>query len=158
MSDFEDALKAFRGLPHRCAPAGHIGGVAFVNDSKATNVGACAAALAGLGTAGTKIVLIAGGDGKGASFTALKVPVAAHARHAVLIGRDAERLAAALAGAVPTSRAADLDEAVAQALAAARDGDVVLLSPACASFDMFDGFAARGDAFVAAVKRLGGRP
>ena len=158
LPDFEDALKTFRGLPHRCAPAGHIGGVAFVNDSKATNVGACTAALAGLGTAGTKIVLIAGGDGKGASFTALKGPVAAHARHAVLIGRDAERLAAALAGAVPTSRAADMDEAVAQALAAVRDGDVVLLSPACASFDMFDGFAARGDAFVAAVKRLGGRP
>ena len=158
LPDFEDALKAFRGLPHRCAPAGHIGGVAFVNDSKATNVGACAAALAGFGTAGTKVVLIAGGDGKGASFTALKAPVAAHARHAVLIGRDAERLAAALAGAVPKSRAADLDEAVAQALAAAYDGDVVLLSPACASFDMFDGFAARGDAFVAAVERLGGRP
>ena len=158
LADFGDALKGFRGLPHRCAPAGHIGGVAFVNDSKATNVGACAAALAGFGTAATKVVLIAGGDGKGASFGALKAAVAAHARHAVLIGRDAERLAAALAGTVPTSRAADLDEAVTQALAAARDGDVVLLSPACASFDMFDGFAARGDAFVAAVERLGGRP
>ena len=158
LADFEDALAAFRGLPHRCAPAGRIGGVAFVNDSKATNVGACAAALAGLATAATKIVLIAGGDGKGASFTALKPLVAAHARHMVLIGRDAERLAAALAGVVPMSRAADLDEAVAQALGAARDGDVVLLSPACASFDMFDGFAARGDAFVAAVERLGGRP
>ncbi len=155
---FDAAMRGFSGLPHRFAPAGRIGGVAFVNDSKATNVGACAAALAGLGGAGKHIVLIAGGDGKGASFAALKGPVAAHVRHAVLLGQDAERLQAALAGVVPTSRAQDMDDAVARSLAAAHDGDVVLLSPACASFDMFAGFAARGDAFVAAVAKLGGRP
>ena len=158
LEDFDAAMQGFAGLPHRFAPAGRIGGVAFVNDSKATNVGACAAALAGLGGADKHIVLIAGGDGKGASFEALEGPVAAHVRHAVLLGQDAQRLQAALAGAVPTSRAQDMDDAVAQSLAAARDGDVVLLSPACASFDMFAGFAARGDAFVAAVAKLGGRP
>ncbi len=158
LEDFDAAMQGFAGLPHRFAPAGRIGGVAFVNDSKATNVGACAAALAGLGGADKHIVLIAGGDGKGASFEALKGPVAAHVRHAVLLGQDAPRLQAALAGAVPTSRAQDMDDAVAQSLAAALDGDVVLLSPACASFDMFAGFAARGDAFVAAVAKLGGRP
>ena len=152
----EAALSAFRGLPHRCAEAGRIGAVRFVNDSKATNVGACAAALAGLGKERKDIVLIAGGDGKGAAFDALKPPVAAHARHVVLLGQDAERLAQALAGAAPLSRAANMEQAVAQALAAARPGGTVLLSPACASFDMFEGFAARGDAFAAAVARAGG--
>lgn len=157
-SDCQAALSAFEGLPHRCADVGRIGAVRFVNDSKATNVGACAAALAGLGGEAKDVVLIAGGDGKGASFDALKAPAAAHARHVVLLGQDAERLAQALAGAAPLSRAANMEQAVAQALAAARPGDTVLLSPACASFDMFEGFAARGDAFAAAVARAGGRP
>ena len=103
------------------------------------------------------MVLIAGGDGKGASFEPLKAPVEAHVRHAVLLGKDADRLAETLAGVVPTSRAADMDEAVAQALGNARRGDVVLLSPACASLDMFDDYAARGVAFAAAVAEYGAR-
>ena len=141
---------------------GRVGGACCIDDSKATNVGACAAALAGFGrTPGApdrRVVLIAGGDGKGASFEPLKVPVAAHVRHAVLLGKDAGRLAATLANIVPTSRAADMDEAVAQALREARVGDVVLLSPACASLDMFDDYAARGAAFAAAVAHYGARP
>ena len=158
LEEFDAAMQGFAGLPHRFAPAGRIGGVAFVNDSKATNVGACVAALGGLPGETKRIVLIAGGDGKGAAFEALKAPVANHVRHVVLLGRDAARLERALAGAAPVSHARDMDEAVALALGAAAPRDTVLLSPACASFDMFPGFAARGDAFVAAVAKLGGRP
>lgn len=155
-----DAIRGFRGLPHRCAPAGRIGAVRFIDDSKATNVSACAAALAGFGAtaggAGPRVVLIAGGDGKGASFEPLKGPAAAYVRHAVLLGKDADRLEHTLSGVVPTSRARDMDEAVVRAHRRAHDGDVVLLSPACASLDMFDNYEARGAAFTAAVARRGG--
>lgn len=154
-----ETLRGFRGLPHRCAPVGRIGAVRFIDDSKATNVSACAAALAGFGAtagrAGPHVVLIAGGDGKGASFEPLKGPAAAHVRHAVLLGKDAERLERTLSGVVPTSRASDMDEAVVRAHRRARDGDVVLLSPACASLDMFENYEARGAAFAAAVARCG---
>ena len=155
-----EALRGFRGLPHRCAPVGRIGAVRFIDDSKATNVSACAAALAGFGAApggpGRRVVLIAGGDGKGASFEPLRSPAAAYVRHAVLLGKDADRLERTLSGVVPTSRAGDMDEAVARAHRRARDGDVVLLSPACASLDMFENYEARGAAFAAAVARCGG--
>ena len=146
----------FPGLPHRSAFVGSVGSVRCIDDSKATNVGACVAALAGFGGEDRDIVLIAGGDGKNASFEPLKDPVARHAKHVVLIGQDAPRMEAALAGIVPVSRASDMDRAVAKALAAARGRGTVLLSPACASFDMFDNFEARGDAFRAAVDRAAG--
>ena len=146
----------FSGLPHRSAFVGSVGSVRCIDDSKATNVGACVAALTGFGGEDRDIVLIAGGDGKNASFEPLKDPVARHAKHVVLIGRDAPRIEAALAGIVPVSRASDMDRAVAKALAAARGRGTVLLSPACASFDMFDNFEARGDAFRAAVDRAAG--
>ncbi|MCY3818361.1 MAG: UDP-N-acetylmuramoyl-L-alanine--D-glutamate ligase [Gammaproteobacteria bacterium] len=146
----------FPGLPHRSAFVGSVGSVRCIDDSKATNVGACVAALTGFGGEDRDIVLIAGGDGKNASFEPLKDPVARHARHVVLIGRDAPRIEAALAGIVPVSRASDMDRAVAKALAAARGRGTILLSPACASFDMFDSFEARGDAFRAAVDRAAG--
>ncbi len=146
----------FRGLPHRSAFVGKVGSVRCIDDSKATNVGACSAALAGFGEEGRDVVLIAGGDGKNASFEPLKRPVARYAKHVVLIGRDAPRIEAALDGVVPVSRASDMDRAVAKALAAARGRGIVLLSPACASFDMFDDFEARGDAFAAAVQRAAG--
>ena len=148
-----ERLFNFRGLPHRSAFVGAVGSVRCIDDSKATNVGACAAALAGFGEVERNIVLIAGGDGKNASFEPLKAPVARYAKHVVLIGRDAPLMAKALAGVVPVSLAADMDQAVAKALAAARGRGLVLLSPACASFDMFDDFEARGDAFQAAVER-----
>jgi UDP-N-acetylmuramoylalanine--D-glutamate ligase len=152
-----DALRRFEGLPHRLEHVAAIGGVTFFDDSKGTNVGSTVAALDGfarqLGASGRKVVLIAGGDGKGQDFTPLADAVARAAWAVVLIGRDAPRIASALAGAhVPLLRAATMQDAVAQALEAARPGDIVLLSPACASFDMFANYKQRGEAFRAAVR------
>lgn len=148
-------LKAFRGLPHRVEPvAQRADGVVFYDDSKGTNVGATLAALEGLGR---PVVLIAGGDGKGQDFTPLRGAVARHARAVVLLGRDAARIEAALEGSgVPVERAADMDAAVARAAATAQPGDAVLLSPACASLDMFRNYAHRAEVFVAAVRRVPG--
>ena len=148
------ALASFRGLPHRAAPVAEVGGVAYIDDSKATNVDACRAALAGFGSGDRNIVLIAGGEAKGANFEALAEPVRQHVSTLVLIGRDAEALALALADATAVVRAGSMAEAVALAAAAARPGNTVLLAPACASFDMFRDFAARGDAFAAGVRAL----
>jgi UDP-N-acetylmuramoylalanine--D-glutamate ligase len=147
-----DALAAFGGLPHRVEPVARRGdGVVFYDDSKGTNVGATLAALAGLGR---PVVLIAGGDGKGQDFSPLNAAVARHARAVVLIGRDAPRIEAALAGTgVAVERATDMDAAVARAAALAQPGDAVLLSPACASLDMFRNYAHRAEVFVVAVRR-----
>jgi UDP-N-acetylmuramoylalanine--D-glutamate ligase len=148
------ALRSFRGLPHRMQHVAEHEGVRFLDDSKGTNVGATVAALAGLRQ---PVVLIAGGDGKGQDFAPLAPAVAARARAVVLIGRDAEKLAAALAGSgVPLERAAGMDEAVQAAFRASRAGDAVLLSPACASYDMFRDYVHRAEAYVAAVRRLTG--
>ncbi|GGK07660.1 UDP-N-acetylmuramoyl-L-alanine--D-glutamate ligase [Pseudomonas matsuisoli] len=150
-----EALKTFNGLPHRCEWVREHLGVTYYNDSKATNVGAALAAINGLGAdiAG-ELVLIAGGDGKGADFGSLRAPVTEHCRAVVLMGRDAEHLAAALDPATPAVRASNMDEAVACAAKLARAGDAVLLSPACASFDMFKNFEERGRMFAAAVEAL----
>ncbi|MAT94714.1 MAG: UDP-N-acetylmuramoyl-L-alanine--D-glutamate ligase [Halioglobus sp.] len=148
-------LRRFRGLPHRCELVGERAGVRFVNDSKGTNTGATRAALQGLGGA-NDVVLIAGGQGKGADFADLREAVAAHCRQLVLIGEDAPLLQAALQDVAPVACAASMDEAVRRAAAAARPGDTVLLSPACASFDMFSGYAERGEQFCAAVAALPG--
>src|SRR6185295_11911885 len=129
-------------------------GVAWYDDSKGTNVGATVAALTGMEV---PVVLIAGGDGKGQDFTPLAAAVAGRAREVVLIGRDADAIARALHGCgVTISRASGMEEAVRLARAAARPGDAVLLSPACASFDMFRNYGHRGDVFVAAVRALKG--
>lgn len=145
-------LREFRGLPHRVEWVADIGGVGFYDDSKGTNVGATCAALAGLQK---PVVLIAGGDGKGQDFTPLCEPVSRHARAVVLIGRDGPQIAAALATAgVPLLQAASLPEAVERARAHASPGDAVLLSPACASFDMFRNYAHRAEVFVRAVQAL----
>ncbi|MDO4904231.1 MAG: UDP-N-acetylmuramoyl-L-alanine--D-glutamate ligase [Lautropia sp.] len=145
-------LRAFVPDDHRCAPVAIIRDVEYVNDSKGTNIGATVAALDGLGR---RAVLIAGGIGKEQDFSELAPAVAVHARGVVLIGRDAPILRAALAGTgVPLVDAADLDAAVREAAAMAQPGDVVLLSPACASFDMFTGYAHRGTAFAEAVRNL----
>jgi UDP-N-acetylmuramoylalanine--D-glutamate ligase len=142
------ALAEFRGLPHRVQPVAEAGGVRFYDDSKGTNVGAAVAALQGFDV---PVVLIAGGDGKGQDFAPLAPAVAAHARAVVLIGRDAEAIAAALAPTgVALERAATMEAAVDAAFALAREGDAVLLSPACASFDMFRNYGHRGDVFAAA--------
>ena len=148
-----DGLRSFRGLPHRLERVAVRRRVAWYDDSKGTNVGATIAALEGLG--GTS-VLIAGGEGKGQDFSALADAVARHARRVLLIGRDAALIEQALqASGVPVERCASLEAAVARAAAQARAGDAVLLSPACASFDMFRDYRHRGEAFAAAVRALG---
>jgi len=150
-----ETLRAFPGLPHRCQWLRELRGVGYYDDSKATNVGAALAAIGGLGAdiAG-QLVLIAGGDGKGAAFSSLRQPVAKYCRAVVLLGRDAERIAAELEGSVPLIRVATLDEAVARAAELAGAGDAVLLSPACASLDMFRSFEERGRLFAQAVEAL----
>jgi UDP-N-acetylmuramoylalanine--D-glutamate ligase len=148
-----DGLRSFRGLPHRVERVGEIGGVTYYDDSKGTNVGATIAALQGLGR---KAVLIAGGEGKGQDFAPLKPVVSRHARAVVLIGRDAPIIASALHGCgVSVARAGDMGDAVHQAAGLAQSGDAVLLSPACASFDMFLNYQHRAEVFVQAVQALG---
>lgn len=144
-------LRTFPGLPHRSQWVAHIAGVDFYNDSKATNPGASLAAIRGLER---PLVLIAGGDGKDADFSVLAPAVREHVRAAVLIGRDAELLETALAGCTELHRAGSLGAAVRLAARLAQAGDAVLLSPACASFDMFDGYEHRGRDYVAAVREL----
>jgi UDP-N-acetylmuramoylalanine--D-glutamate ligase len=127
--------------------------VRYIDDSKGTNVGATIAAVTGMPG---PLVLIAGGDGKGQDFTPLGAALRGKVRHAVLIGRDAPTLAAALAGVCSTETVASMAAAVSAAQACARAGDTVLLSPACASLDMFRDYGHRGDVFAAAVRALDG--
>ncbi|ADJ27195.1 UDP-N-acetylmuramoyl-L-alanine--D-glutamate ligase [Nitrosococcus watsonii] len=147
------ALQVFPGLPHRCEWLAEVKGVRWYNDSKGTNVGATVAAIEGMPCQG-KLVLIAGGVGKGADFSPLREPLVQRARAVVLIGQDASRLEAVLAGGLPLYRANSMGEAVAKASALAQSGDCVLLSPACASFDMYADFEARGQAFRQAVQEI----
>lgn len=144
-------LRSFAGLPHRCRKVSERRGVTYINDSKGTNVGATVAALQGI--AGP-VVLIVGGIGKGASFAPLTELPAGRLRAAVLIGQAAAELEATLAGTCPTHRAATMVEAVERAASIARPGDTVLLSPACASQDMFADYRERGDVFARAVLEL----
>jgi UDP-N-acetylmuramoylalanine--D-glutamate ligase len=146
-----ETLGEFQGLPHRMQYVTEHHGVRWFNDSKGTNVGATLAAIAGVGG---KVVLIAGGDGKGADFAPLAVALQRKGQGAVLIGKDAPLLETVLQDAVPVSRADDMQQAVQQAAGMAQPGDCVLLSPACASTDMYRNFAARGDAFMQAVREL----
>ena len=146
------ALRGFKGLPHRVQKVAEIADVIFYDDSKGTNVGATVAALSGMRE---PVVLIAGGEGKGQDFSPLKPACAAHARAVVLIGRDALLIEAAVAGCgIPLLRARDMEEAVRMAFQASQAGDAVLLSPACASFDMFRNYEHRAQVFVAAVEKL----
>jgi UDP-N-acetylmuramoylalanine--D-glutamate ligase len=149
------ALREYAGEPHRVERVAVLGGVEYYDDSKGTNVGATAAALDGLGAEGRKLVVILGGDGKGQDFAPLAAPVARHARAAVLIGRDAARIRACLV-ATPAVLidAGSLEQAVHLAAQAAQPGDAVLLSPACASFDMFRDYRHRAAVFVEAVREL----
>ena len=147
-------LREYRGEPHRVESVGILNGVEFFDDSKGTNVGATVAALQGLG-ADRKVVVILGGEGKGQDFAPLAHPVSRYARAVVLIGRDAPLLRAALVDSgVPLQDAPSMEDAVAQANRAAHAGDAVLMSPACASFDMFSNYEHRAQVFVAAVKSL----
>jgi UDP-N-acetylmuramoylalanine--D-glutamate ligase len=147
-------LREYRGEPHRVEPIGIVDGIEYFDDSKGTNVGATVAALQGLG-ADRRVVVILGGDGKGQDFSPLAEPVARFARAVVLIGRDAPPIRAALeATGVSLIDAPDLPAAVARATERAHAGDAVLMSPACASFDMFRNYEHRADVFRAAVAAL----
>lgn len=149
------ALATFDGLPHRCQHVATIGGVEFIDDSKATNEGAALAALAGVGAAiRGRVVLIAGGDGKGTEFADLAAALPGPVRAVVTIGKDAAQIETALASKVPVHRAEHLDCAVPLAYRLAEAGDCVLLAPACASLDQFRDFNHRGDCFAAAVLAL----
>jgi UDP-N-acetylmuramoylalanine--D-glutamate ligase len=152
-------LRTFRGLPHRVEPIASVDGVTYYNDSKGTNVGSTVAALTGFAKqlAGTpaRVILIAGGDGKGQNFTPLRSVVDQVARAVVLIGRDGPRIGAAITGTHASLKyAASMREAIELAQAAAQFGDIVLLSPACASFDMFDNYKHRGEVFAQTVRAL----
>ena len=140
-----ETLQGYSGLPHRSQWVAEVKGVTWINDSKATNPGATLAALEGLER---PVVLIAGGQGKGADFSVLQSAVETYAKAVVLLGEDADEIARALTGTVPIVRVASMAEAVAQSAGLAEWGDYVLLSPACASFDMFSGYAERGRCFV----------
>jgi UDP-N-acetylmuramoylalanine--D-glutamate ligase len=147
-----NALRVFKGLPHRVEKVAEINGVTYYDDSKGTNVGATVAALNGLGRTA---VVILGGDGKGQDFSPLQNVVTQHARVAVLIGRDAAKIAEALKDTgVPLLLAKDMRDAVRISAAEAEEGDAVLMSPACASFDMFKNYVHRAEIFIAAVKEF----
>ncbi len=150
-------LREYRGEPHRVEWIATVGGVEAYDDSKGTNVGATVAALDGLGAdkAPARLALILGGDGKGQDFAPLAAPVARHARAVALIGRDAAAIEAALAGSgVPLQRHDSLEAATRWAYEQAQPGDALLLSPACASLDMFRNYAHRAEVFATAVQAL----
>lgn len=146
-----EALREFKGLPHRCEPVGSINGVQFVNDSKGTNVGATLAAVEGLGRDHPgRLILLLGGQGKGADFSSLNEPVARLCKSSWVFGQDQAQIAAALSGGASanTIHCVDtMEQALTGAEAEAISGDIVLLSPACASFDQFNDFQHRGDVF-----------
>jgi UDP-N-acetylmuramoylalanine--D-glutamate ligase len=147
-------LREYAGEPHRVEYLRHIGAIDAYDDSKGTNVGATVAALTGLGAekAPAKLVVILGGDGKGQDFAPLAAPVARHVRAIALIGRDAAAIEAALAGTdVPMQRHESLEAATHWGFEQAQAGDAVLLSPACASLDMFRNYAHRAQVFIDAV-------
>lgn len=142
------ALRDFKGLPHRCEYVAEKNGVRWINDSKATNVGAAQAAIQSMPG---PLIWIAGGDGKGADFSPLNSVIHDRVKQAILLGKDAERLQEAVQSEVSCHRAASLDEAVAFAAKQAESGDTVLLAPACSSLDMFENYIKRGEAFSACV-------
>lgn len=148
-------LSHFCGLPHRCQWVRTIDGVEWINDSKGTNIGATISAIMGIGSSiQGKIILIAGGVGKGADFHELRPAVKGYVHSAVLIGTDAPKIEESLADLVPVFSASSFEEAILLAKQAAKKGDVVLLSPACASLDMFKDFNHRGERFTELVHQL----
>ena len=153
-----EAARDFSGLPHRCEQVAAINGVDWINDSKGTNVGATLAALRGLTQDRNNIVLIAGGDGKGADFTPLAHAIGRHVKAVILTGKSAQEIAAIVPPGNPVFYATGMDAAVSAAARVAQPGDTVLLSPACASTDMFRDFAERGDAFKHSVAGIRSRP
>jgi UDP-N-acetylmuramoylalanine--D-glutamate ligase len=149
------ALKTFRGLPHRVEQVAEIAGVRYIDDSKGTNVGATLAAIEGLGGQSGKVAVILGGDGKGQDFAPLQAALQTHGRAVALIGRDGPLIGKAIKDCgVPVKTCADMPAAVRHLASLAQPGDCVLLSPACASFDMYRNYAERAADFCAAVTAL----
>ena len=148
-----EAVKQYHGLPHRCQRVGQQQGVEWINDSKATNVGACIAAIEGLASE-RNIILIAGGEGKEQAFADLVPIFESNVKGLILIGQDAQKIADITPASVDQKSARNMTEAVEKAEAIAETGDIVLLSPACASFDMYNSYSERGDAFIQAVEAL----
>lgn len=151
VAHLREGLASFKGLPHRTELIATTNNVRFYNDSKGTNVDACLKAIRAMGA---PVILIAGGQGKGADFSALRADVTTRVKALVLMGEDRELLRTALDGAAPVYFADSMQDAVNQSSQLADNGDVVLLSPACASFDMFENFEARGRSFAQAVEAL----
>ncbi|MGI9230011.1 MAG: UDP-N-acetylmuramoyl-L-alanine--D-glutamate ligase [Gammaproteobacteria bacterium] len=149
-----EAIKQFTGLEHRCRHVAVINEVSWVDDSKATNPAAAVAAITGIGSGRKNIILLAGGDGKGADFTPLLQPIKQCVKHCILLGKDAQRIASVIDDAAACCFATDIEAAVQTAAHIAVAGDVVLLSPACSSLDMFADFAERGERFSRAVLSL----
>ena len=151
VADMVAHLASFVGLPHRCQRIASDDGLSWINDSKATNVGATLAAINGLsGTLSNnnKLMLIAGGEGKGADFTPLKTALVQHVNHLYTLGKDGDKIASLMEN---TTSISSIKEAVIQAKSNAKTGDIILLSPACASFDMFKNYQERGQVFIDAV-------
>jgi UDP-N-acetylmuramoylalanine--D-glutamate ligase len=156
--DIAGVLREFEGLPHRMQYVGSVEGVEYIDDSKATNVGAAIASIDGLSGSGGKVVLIAGGVDKGGSYRPLRDRMAESGRAVVVLGEAAPLLERAFEGSqVDLRRVESMRDAVTHAAAVARAGDTVLLAPACSSFDMFRSYAERGDVFQQAVGDLGGQ-
>lgn len=150
-----DGLLTFKGLPHRCVMVREHHQVHYYNDSKATNVGAALASIHGLGsTISGRIILIAGGDAKGQDMVPLIEAMQSYVRHLILLGRDAERIAAITPSSIPIHRVDSIESAVIRAAELAQAQDIVLLAPACASLDMFRNYEERGDRFAHAVEAL----
>lgn len=155
MAPMLEVLRNFSGLPHRCQWVRNFHGVDYFNDSKGTSIGATEAALTSLGQSKKgKLILIAGGQSKGVDFAPLQTPVKKYVDQLILIGEDAPLLEKALQGIAPIAHAKSMDDAVAQATHLAKSGDIVLLSPACASFDMFKNYKHRGETFAQIVESL----
>lgn len=154
MEPMLQTLKTFKGLRHRCEFVAAIEGVEYYNDSKGTNIGATVAAIAGLSRAPAKLIVILGGDGKGQDFTELNPILEKTPCEIVLIGRDAALIDEALASGIARHHATSFAQAIAMASELAKSGDVVLLSPACASLDMFKNYEDRGEQFCALVRSM----
>jgi UDP-N-acetylmuramoylalanine--D-glutamate ligase len=152
--EMSTSLKTFAGLPHRCQLVAEYADIRWINDSKGTNVGATLAAIEGLKDEQRKLILILGGDGKGADFSPLIAPLKHYARAALLIGQDADKLQATLQGVLPLYHINDLTQAVQKAAELAQAKDIVLLSPACSSLDMFKNYEARGNEFAKCVRQF----
>ncbi|MFK5949921.1 MAG: UDP-N-acetylmuramoyl-L-alanine--D-glutamate ligase, partial [Methylococcales bacterium] len=146
-----DALRKFKGLDHRMQRVANVKGVSWINDSKATNIGACVAALQGYNK---KVILIAGGDAKGADINELIPVVKEKVKTIILMGKDAGKIDTAINGSVPTYIVKNIKQAVKLAATLVDDGDSVLLSPACASIDQYKNYQDRGDKFTSAVMEL----